>query len=124
MRMRIADWMFNNFNGALKERFFRYAIGFFILLVVYLVLLLFYIYPHWPIDLIGWAILILVGIPLALFLELISEFFFNKKTGQKISDAKFSIKRILIVIMAVIIIFGVLALFWYRWSSVIQPHFK
>ena len=68
-----------------KERVARYAIGLAVLLVVYLLLVLVYVYPHWPIDLVGWAILILVGVPVSFGLELIGGNIFSRRLGQRFS---------------------------------------
>ena len=122
--MRIANCVQNEPKGTWKERLFRYTIGILIFLGIYLILLLLYIYPHLPIDLCGWTILISVGIPLALSLELIGEFVLRTKTGRKISSARFSAKRISIVIVTLLIIAVALGVFWYRWAPAIRPHFK
>ena len=75
-------------NEIWKGRIKRFAIGVPIFLGVYLALILFYIHPHWPIDLIGWAILVLAGIPISLGLEWIGESVFSEKAGDTMETAK------------------------------------
>lgn len=107
-----------------NQRIVRYAIGIPIFLTIYLILMLLYIYPHWPADLIGWTILLFVGIPICLFLELIGESVLRKETGQAISTKKFSIKRLLVAISICIRIIVVLVLLWSTWGSSISIHFS
>lgn len=113
----------NASNGHCKERIRRYVIGVPILLGVYLALILFYIYPHWPIDLIGWSILILAGIPISLGLEWIGESTFSEKAGLRISNKKFSAKRIGFSIFIFILIMVILGLLWFIFSSFVRQHF-
>ena len=110
-------------NKSQKDWGKRYLIGVLVVLVVYLALLLYYIYPHWPIDLLGWFILILVGIPISLCLEWIGESIFSKEVGQKISDRKLSAKRIIFSLLVFVGIAGVFVILWFIFGSFIRPHF-
>lgn len=106
-----------------KNRLRRYAIGIPILLGVYLILLLFYIYPHWPIDLVGWLILIFGGVVISFFLEWIGESLFTEKTGLRLSGKKFSLKRIVVTLLVFIAIACGLAILWFLLGSFLRPHF-
>jgi len=110
-------------NESRKERVTRYVIGVLVILVVYLVLLLYYIYPHWPIDIVGWFILMLVGIPISLCLEWIGESIFRKEVEKKISDKKFSAKRITFSLLVFLGVAGVFVILWLIFGSFIRPHF-
>lgn len=110
-------------DTSLKERTKRFAIGVPIFLGVYIVLILLYIHPHWPIDLVGWLILIVVGIPISLCLEWIGESVFSDKVGLKISSEKFSIKRIVFSLFVSAVIVGALVLLWLVFGSFIRHHF-
>lgn len=107
-----------------KDRVVRYAVGIPIFLGVYLVLMLFYVYPHWPLDLIGWAILVLAGIPASLCLEVIGEFVLSEESGQEISNNKFSIKRVVIALLVFAVIAGASILLWFAYGSSIRHHFR
>lgn len=107
-----------------KERIVRHAIGFAVLLVVYLLLVLIYVYPHWPIDLIGWGILILVGIPVSFCLELIGGNIFSRQVGQRVSSKGFSVKRIAIVLLIILGVAGAFFFFWTACEPFVRPHFK
>lgn len=113
-------------NKVWKERIVRYAVGIPILLVIYLVLILFNIYPHWPIDIIGWSILIVAGIPISLCLEWIGSSIFSEKTTLKISRKRLSAKRIMFALFVVVVIEVVLFLLWLVFGSFshIHQHFK
>jgi len=105
-----------------KDRLRRYAVGIPILLGVYLILLLFYIYPHWPIDIIGWLILIFGGVAISLFLEWIGESLFTEKTGLRLSGKKFSLNRIVVTLLVFIAIACGLAVLWLLLGSFLRPH--
>lgn len=109
-----------NTKGQIK----RYLIGFSIILSLYLILILLYIYPYWPIDITGWCFLILVGIPIAMLFEFFGESIFNKKVGSKISNKSFSLKRIgfSLCLLLILIIGGVFL--WNELASLIGHHFK
>jgi phosphatidylserine synthase len=115
--------MQQNCNPDWKERIKRCAIGVPVILGIYLILILFYIYPHWPNDLIGWIFLILAGIPTFIFLELFGETVFIEKTGMKISKKRFSVKRIVFSIFVVGVIIGTFVLIWVNFGSYIRHHF-
>ncbi len=124
--MRIIDWKGRGdaSTETSKERLVRYAVGIPIFLIVYLVLALFYIYPHLPINLKGWAILIFAGFPIAICLEFIGEFTFIKETGQKILNKKFSVRRVLIALLVFAVITGVSIFMWFAYGSLIRQHFS
>lgn len=107
-----------------KERIPRYAFGFAVLFVVYLVPILVYIYPHWPLDSVGWAILILVGFPVSACLELIGGFIFSRQAGQRISAKRFSATRIGIALLVFMGLAGGLLFLWSSFEPFIRPHFK
>jgi hypothetical protein len=102
----------------------RYAIGIVIFLGTYLVLILLYIYPHWPVDLVGWLVLILIGVPISFCLEWISESAFSKKTGVRISTNRLSVTRIAIALLFIVLIAGTFALLWAACGPFIRPHFN
>jgi hypothetical protein len=106
-------------KGSIK----RYAVGIPILLGVYLILLLFCIYPHWPIGLIGWLILIFGGVAISLFLEWMGESLFSEKAGLKLSGKKFSFKRIMVTLLVFIALACGLAVLWFLFGSFLRPHF-
>lgn len=110
-------------NRVGKNRLRRYAVGMPILLGVYLILLLFYSYPHWPVDLFGWLILILGGVPISLFLEWIGEALLSQNTGSTLSGKKFSFKRIILALLLFIIIGCTLAFLWFLFSPFLRQHF-
>ena len=102
----------------------QYASGVLIFVSVYLVLILPYIYPHWPVDLVGWLVLILIGVPISFCLEWISESAFSKKTGVRISTNRLSITRIAIALLFIVLIAGAFALLWAACGPFIRPHFN
>ncbi len=106
-----------------REKVMRYLVGIPISLGIYLGLILLYIYPHWPADLTGWFILILVGIPVSFCLEWIGNSFFSKETGSRISEKRFSVKRIALGLFVFISIAGGLAFLWVLIGFHIRPHF-
>ena len=110
-------------NKLWRERIKRHIIGVPIFLGIYLGLILFYIYPYWPADLIGWFILFLAGIPISLCLELIGESILSKKSGLKISDEKISVKRIALSLFVFVAIAGILTLLWFVFGPFIRQHF-
>jgi len=107
-----------------KERFKRYAVGIPIFLIFYVVLILLYLYPHWPTDLVGWFILIVVGIPISLCVEWVGEILFSERIGLRISGKKFSVTRIVFSLFVFLVIAGVLALFWFVFGPFIRQHFR
>ncbi len=124
--MPIIKWIKekHEINGTWKERIVRYAVGIPIFFGIYLALMFFYVYSHWPIDLIGWSILILAGIPASLCLELIGKLGFTKERGQKVSSNRFSAKRVMIALFFVILIVSAFGLFWFVYGSFVRTHFK
>jgi len=111
-------------NAPLKERLKRYAVGIPIFLAIYVVLILLYLYPHWPIDLMGWFILIVVGIPISLCLEWIGESLLSERISMKISSKKFSMRRIAFSLVVFLLISGVLGFFWFVLSPFVRHHFR
>jgi hypothetical protein len=107
-----------------KERTGRYAIGFTVSVAIYLLLILAYVYPHWPVDIVGWAIIIIVGIPVSFCLELIGENFFSRQMGQRVSGKRLSVKRIGIALLVIVGLAGVLFLLQTVCDPFIRPHFK
>jgi hypothetical protein len=113
--------MLNKLN---KNKVKRYFLGMMFFLICYSFLMLLYIYPHWPIDFIGWILLVVVGIPAYLCLEFISTWFFCSKRGHKVSTGNFSFKRIIIgtvFVLVAIIAFGFL---FYVLTPIVAPHFR
>lgn len=111
-------------NEKWVQKVIRYLIGILILLATYLVLTLLYIYPHWPIDISGWFILILLGIPISLILEWLGEIIFTKESGQKISNKTFSFKRLIIALVIFVSIIVTLSLLWFAYGSMLTKYFK
>jgi phosphatidylserine synthase len=124
--MPIIKWAKKNYETSetWKARIARYAVGVPIFLGVYLVLALFSVYPHWPIDLTGWSILIFAGIPASLCLELIGNLVFTEERGQKISSSRLSAKRVVIALLIFIVIVSAFVLLWFAYGSLIRAHFK
>ena len=118
--------MFTQYNSnRQREKWIRrYAVGVPIILGVYLILILFYIYPHLPIDIVGWFVLILIGIPISLTLEWIGESILSEKVGLKISGKKVSGKRVIFLLCIFIFVLGILALLWFIFGSFIRHHFR
>jgi len=106
-----------------RERIKRYAIGLPIFVGICILLILADIFPFRPADLIGWAILILAGIPLLLCLAWIGESVFSKKLSQKISDEKLSFKRVIFALFVFLAMAGALVLLWLVFGSPIRQHF-
>jgi hypothetical protein len=102
----------------------RYAFGIPVFIGVYLGLVLLFIYPHWPSDLIGWGILVFLGVPLAFLTEWLGGVLFSKKTGKRISSKEFSLKRIGITIILFGFIVSLLWAFWHFLGALILPHFR
>lgn len=113
-----------NDNGTWLQRIIRYLLGIVIILIMYLALALLYIYPHLPIDTTGWAILLLFGVPITLIMERLAEIVFKDEIGQRISNKKCSIKRIIIALCILLTIIGVLYSISILLWPVISPHFK
>jgi hypothetical protein len=107
-----------------KDRISRYLFGWLVVLVVSLALFFFAFHPHWPVDIVGWLILILVGIPISFCLRWIEHSIFRKEIGQKISAKKFSVKRIIFSLLVFAFLTGVFALLWFVFGSLIRPHFS
>lgn len=111
-------------NDLWRKRIIWYITSFLIFLGFYLVLILLYIYPHWPMNVVGWFILIVIGIPISLYLEWTGEFVFNKKVGLKISHKNFSVKRIMLALFVFIVIGGILVFLWFIFKSFLSQYFK
>jgi len=89
----------------------------------YLMLIL--IYRHYyPIDLTGWLILIIVGIPICLCLKWIGDVILSEKVSLKISDKNFSGKRIIFSLLIFVSIGGILFFLWFIFRSFVGQHFK
>jgi len=110
-------------KGQWRERTTRYAIGLPIFLGVYILVILADIFPFRPTDLIGWAVLILAGIPILLCLEWIGKSVFSKKVGHKISDDKFSFRRIIFSLFIFLAVAAVFTLLWFVFGPLIRQHF-
>jgi len=106
-----------------KKGIVRHFIGIPIFFLIYFILALFYIYPHWPIDLIGWSILILVGILFSLAFEMVGLYVLTDRIGYSISHQKCSLLRIFISLMIFLSIIGLMGLFWLELAIFIRPHF-
>ncbi len=111
-------------NAPRKERFKRYGVGISIFLAIYVVLILLYLYPHWPIDLVGWVILMGVGIPISLCVEWVGESVLSERIGLKISGKSFSVTRIVFSLFVFLVIAGGLALFWFVLGPFVRQHFR
>lgn len=112
------------FNKGLRKLVVRYVINLSIFLCISIILILLNIYPHRPIDLLGWIILIVGGILISLYLEWIGEFLFNEKIGLKISNKKFSSKRIIFSLFIFGCIIGALFSLWFSLRFFIRQHFE
>ena len=101
----------------------RISVGIIILAVFYIPLILFSIYPLKPLEITGWLIIILIGMPILLALEFIGESIFNKKVGMKISEKRFSTFRVIIALL-IFLTFGIMfyVLMWH-FESLIRVHF-
>jgi hypothetical protein len=102
----------------------RYLIGFPIIMIIYLGLIFLYIYPHRPIDVVGWLILIFVGIPINLLVEWIGERVFSHRIGQELSDKRTSVKRIIVALFVILALIGFFSVVWLAFSSLIRQHFS
>lgn len=111
-------------KGSLKERIKRLLIGITIFIFIYLLFIILYLYPHIPKDFIGWLVLIFIGIPIFLLFEMIGNFLTNKKLGSKISEKKFSFKRILISIFIVILFISITFYVMMLLNSFFGNHFN
>ena len=113
----------NKLKEQWRERINRYAIGLPIFGGICILVILADIFPFRPADLIGWAILILAGIPILICLALIGESVFSKKVGQNISDGKFSVKRVVLALFVFLAIAGILTLLWLYFGPFMRQHF-
>lgn len=105
------------------DRLKRYLLGITFGLVIYLGLILFYIHPHRPADLTGWALLVFGGAPFYMAMEMAGESIFNEKQGRKISGKDFSSLRILCAVLFVVLFYAALWLAWGCVAPFIRPHF-
>jgi hypothetical protein len=106
------------------EKIKRYIISIPIFLIVYLFIICLAIYPHIPIDYIGWIILIFIGIPIMIFVELIGTYVFNEKISNKLSRNKFSLKRIIYALNIGLLIIIISLIIWIKFNNIIIEHFK
>ena len=100
------------------EKIKRYSIGIGFIFIIYIPLILLYIYPKLPNSAIGWAIILFIGIPLAIALETLSEFILSDKIGKKISGNKYSGIRVLIALLIALFILGIFGFL----SRYFMPH--
>lgn len=101
----------------------RYLVGLLLTMGIYLTLIFLYLYPHRPIDLTGWFLLIFIGIPVSVLLEWLGGYIFSHDTGSKISSEKFSIRRLIVALFAFLLVVGTMALIWLIFGSFIRQHF-
>jgi heme/copper-type cytochrome/quinol oxidase subunit 4 len=111
-------------NQSCIQQIRRYAIGYTILIGMYLIFILLYIYPHWPKDVIGWLILIFAGIPVAVGFDLIVEIISNKEKGWQVSKKTFSLKRILVGIIFCLTMITISIFIFLAFSTYIGHHFR
>ena len=102
------------------------ALGWYLLLSISIAVpgVLLNIYPHWPISLTGWLIVIFAGPPMLLILELVGETIFSNKISRRISDKKFSAARIAFGLIVVLIYLGLLYGGWGLLGDFLRPHFS
>jgi hypothetical protein len=78
-------------------------------------------FPHWPRSIVGWVILLLVGVPASMLLEAVGSFAFSVQHGRAISPAGFSVKRLAICLtflgLAFAVLYGIWLLVWPRISE-------
>ena len=97
--------------------------GSLLLLAFYVPWLLSGIFPHRPRGVIGWLILMGIGVPASLALEL-SGSILNEKRGRAISSATFSAGRILIMLTFLSAILGALcAIGFFTWPHICEYFF-
>jgi len=87
----------------------RIAGGIVVALAFYVPLLLLGILPHRPRGFVGWLILVGVGVPIALVLEVLSGSVLTEQRGRGISAARFSVRRILFAMAFAVVVFGALS---------------
>ena len=90
------------------------------MLAFYVPLLLLGILPHRPRGFVGWLILVGVGVPIALVLEVLSGSVLTEKRGRGMSSARFSVRRILFAMTFAVVVFG--ALSWIGFFA--WPHIR
>ena len=77
-----------------------------------------------PNSTIGWAIIIIVGIPLSITLEALSELIFSEKIGKKISGKRLSGIRIFLALIFAIVIFAALGLLSWFFMPYMDNYFS
>jgi hypothetical protein len=90
-------------------------------MLVYALSILVNFFPHWPRSIVGWLILLLVGVPVSMLLETAGQFVFSERHGRAISPAAFSGKRLAILLvffsLAFAVLYGIWLLVWPRISE-------
>jgi hypothetical protein len=110
-------------NGSNTSRLRRYFIGVPLIIMTYLGLIFLAIYPHRPVDWIGWVILIFIGIPITCFLEWIGEYLAKKDSKKSDSEKKLSLKRIMIVLLIFLFLIGASIVCWMFLGDTIKEYF-
>jgi hypothetical protein len=98
--------------------------GLTVFMTVYFILLLLYLYPHWPVTAVGWALMLLVGIPVSVVLELLGNAMFLKRRGEGVSREGFSGKRIAVALLLIVGVVVLLGGFAYYFGDHIRRHFN
>jgi hypothetical protein len=114
----------SNLRGGRPSRLRRWLIGLPFVVGIYVGLIFLYIYPHKPVDLVGWLLLFFVGIPVSGLLEWLGDRFLNSRAESNASLGRVSAKRITLGLFAFLALIGVAIVFWLLFGPLVGPHFS
>ena len=89
----------------------------------YSFLLLLYLFPHRPNSLVGWLILLGIGVPLSIVMEWLAEIAFSEKIAKKISKKRLSGARILYALGFILSFIAVMYVLWKVLGPYIHGYF-
>lgn len=105
------------------DRLRGYAFGLLVCAVYFLVSLGLTNYPHWPNDYIGWLLVAVLGIPLALSGEYLAGILLGDRISRRLSPKKFSGLRILYALLLALVAIGIALAVWRVAGDAVRPHF-
>lgn len=115
-------------SGSDRPRGFRFAIQIIFALIaiagIGIPLILLDIFPHLPNSLVGWAILVGVGVPFWIFLEWLAGKVFSKRVGHRISQKPLSGIRIVYALGAILAFYAGIVALWKLLGPWVRAYFS
>ena len=102
----------------------RISSGTCLVILVYVLSVLLNFFPHWPRSIVGWLVLLVIGVPLSMLLEAVGLFVLTERQGRAISPAAFSVKRLAICLLFFGLAFAALYGIWLVIGTRISEHFS